>query len=96
MPTQNVNLTPELDSFVKAQVASGYFNDSSEVHRAALAAMAKVEEEREAKLQVLRREVSLGVDDLESGRFVEVSSEDDHRAFFDGIRAKAAEASGNS
>ena len=38
MPTQNVNLTPELDRFVKEAVARGEFNNASEVHRAALAA----------------------------------------------------------
>lgn len=70
MPTQNVNLTPELDSFVKSQVESGYFNNASEVHRAALAAMAKAEEERRERLELLRKEIQIGLDDLESGRFI--------------------------
>ena len=51
MPTQNVNLTPELEQFVKSQVNGGYFKNVSEVHRAALAEMAKCQEERELKLE---------------------------------------------
>lgn len=58
MPTQNVNLTPVLEDFVKTQVALGHFNNASEVHRAALAAMARQEEERQLHLELLRRETS--------------------------------------
>ena len=68
MPTQNVNLTPELERFVKGQVAEGRFNSASEVHRAALAAMAREEEERRLRLERLRHEVQKGIDDREAGR----------------------------
>lgn len=73
MPTQNVNLTPELEKFVRAQVASGRFTSASEVHRAALAAMAREEEERTLRLARLRGEIALGLDDLESGRHAEIA-----------------------
>jgi len=73
MPTQNVNLTPELDRFVKKAVKSGAFNNASEVHRAALVAMAREEEERKLRLQRLRREIQLGLD---SGTPVEISNLD--------------------
>ncbi len=36
MPTRNVNLTGELDSFVLANVQSGRYENASEVVRAAL------------------------------------------------------------
>lgn len=61
MPTQNVNLTPELDRFVKETVASGEFNNASEVHRAALAAMARDREERALRLARLRQEIQAGL-----------------------------------
>ncbi len=89
MPTQNVNLTPELDSFVKSQVASGYFNNASEVHRAALAAMAREEEERELRLQRLREEIQKGIDDLDAGRYTSVTTEEEHRALFKELREKS-------
>jgi len=73
MPTQNVNLTPELDRFVKKAVKSGAFNNASEVHRAALVAMAREEEERKLRLQRLRSEIQMGLD---SGDPVEISNLD--------------------
>jgi antitoxin ParD1/3/4 len=62
VPTQNVNLTPELDSFVKRAVKSGEFNNASEVHRAALAAMIREREERTLRLARLRQEIQAGLD----------------------------------
>ncbi|MEO8425511.1 MAG: type II toxin-antitoxin system ParD family antitoxin [Verrucomicrobiota bacterium] len=62
MPTQNVNLTPKLDRFVKNAVKKGEFNNASEVHRAALSAMARELEERELRLARLRQEIQTGLD----------------------------------
>ena len=62
MPTKNVNLTPQLDRFVKEVVDSGEFNNASEVHRAALSAMAREREERIVRLHRLRQEIQLGLD----------------------------------
>ena len=62
MPTQNVNLTPELDRFVKEAIARGEFNNASEVHRAALVAMVREHEERELRLARLRQEIQAGLD----------------------------------
>lgn len=62
MPTQNVNLTPELDRFVKEAVKRGDFNNASEVHRAALAAMARDQEERHLRCERLRQEIQAGLD----------------------------------
>lgn len=73
MPTQNVNLTHELDAFVKHQVNSGDYNNASEVHRAALSAMKKQEEERQLKFELLRLEIQKGVNDIEGGRYTTVN-----------------------
>lgn len=45
-PTRNVALTTELDSYIKAQVASGRFSSSSEVVRSALRLMIERDERR--------------------------------------------------
>ena len=74
MPTSNVNLTSELEQFVKTQVSSGQFNSASEVHCAALAAMSHQKEEREIYLGRLRDEIDLGLNDLETGRCAEFAS----------------------
>ena len=74
MPTQNVNLTATLDAFVKSQVSLGHFNNASEVHRSALAAMARQEDERQLRIMQLHREIQLGIDDAEAGRSAKVTS----------------------
>lgn len=62
MPTQNVNLTPALDRFVKRAVKSGAYNNASEVHRTALTALFREHEERELRLTRLRQEIQAGLD----------------------------------
>lgn len=73
MPTQNVNLTSELERFVKSVVASGQFKSASEVHRAALAEMARSNEERRLRLERLRHEIQKGLDSAAKGRLTEIS-----------------------
>ncbi|HSJ05034.1 MAG: type II toxin-antitoxin system ParD family antitoxin [Verrucomicrobium sp.] len=80
MPTQNVNLTPELDRFVKAEVASGHYNNASEVHRAALAVLAKAQEVRQLKIQRLKIEIQKGLDDSAAGRVIMISGKSELRA----------------
>jgi antitoxin ParD1/3/4 len=60
MPTRNVNLTQELDSFVLTRVESGRFENASEVVRAALRTMEREERLYEAKLQALRTAIDEG------------------------------------
>ncbi|HYW09711.1 MAG TPA: type II toxin-antitoxin system ParD family antitoxin [Longimicrobium sp.] len=63
----NVSLTPELDRYVEEKVKSGRYRSASEVLRESLRAMQQAEEEREARLVALRREVGRGVDELDRG-----------------------------
>jgi antitoxin ParD1/3/4 len=60
MPTRNVNLTPELDSFVLARVKSGRFENASEVVRSALRTLEHEEQVFEAKLTALRTAIDDG------------------------------------
>jgi antitoxin ParD1/3/4 len=60
MPTRNVNLTEELDSFVLAKVKSGRYENSSEVVRAALRTFEREERQYEAELTVLRAAIDAG------------------------------------
>ena len=60
MPTRNVNLTRELDSFVLARVESGRFENASEVVRAALRTLEREERVFEAKLEALRAAIDEG------------------------------------
>jgi len=80
----NVSLTPQLEAMVREQVASGRYNNASEVVRDALRQM----EAKERRLIRLRALLQEGED---SGEPIEWTPER-HRAVFD--RAKAAAARG--
>ena len=66
----NISLTPELEKAVKQKVASGLYNNSSEVIREALRLSLKLEQENEW----LKREAALGYAQLEAGDVTRVSS----------------------
>lgn len=60
MPTRNVNLTDDLESFVLEKVESGRYENASEVVRAALRALERDEQQFEAKLAALRTAIDEG------------------------------------
>ena len=60
MPTRNVNLTDELDSFVLEKIESGRYDNASEVVRAALRTLEREERQIEAKLAALRPAIDEG------------------------------------
>jgi putative addiction module CopG family antidote len=70
MPTQNVNLTPELEGFGKSEVATGHFNNASEVHRAALSALKQRTLEKELRMERLKIDVQKGLNNFEDGRML--------------------------
>ena len=65
----NVSLTPELEAMIDSKVGSGKYNSASEVVREGLRLLQQRDEMHEAKLNALRAEIQLGIDDLEAGRF---------------------------
>lgn len=79
MATRNINLTDALDRFVAEQVESGQFQNASEVVRAGLRALQAEQAERAAKIAALNAAIQEGLDDIATGRFVEV---DDIDAYF--------------
>jgi antitoxin ParD1/3/4 len=74
----HVSLTDQLEKMVKAKVASGLYNNASEVIRESLRFMETHEEWiYQIKLEKLRSEVSKGLDQLDLGESV------DGRSFFE-------------
>jgi antitoxin ParD1/3/4 len=61
MPTRNVSLTDELDSYVEQSVQSGHFDNASEVIRAAIRELKQSEEEDKAKVEALRVAIAEGL-----------------------------------
>jgi antitoxin ParD1/3/4 len=73
MATRNIVLTDHFDQVVNDLVASGRFQNASEVLRAGLRLLEERVAEENAKLEALRHATSLGIMDLEQGRFIEVA-----------------------
>lgn len=63
----NVSLTPQLEELIKKKVETGLYNSASEVVREALRLIEEQERLREIKLEELRREVHLGLEQLDRG-----------------------------
>lgn len=61
------------DGFIESQIASGRFNNASEVVRAAL----RLLENEEAKLAELRALIAEGDADIAAGRYITYESADD-------------------
>ena len=62
MPTRNVSLTDELDSYVEQSVQSGHYESASEVIRAAIRELKQSELEDKAKVEGLRAAIQEGFD----------------------------------
>jgi putative addiction module antidote protein, CC2985 family len=74
MPTRNVVLTDRQAKFVEKMVASGRYQNASEVMREGLRLVEQQEAENAAKLKALREAVQLGIDDIEAGRGIPFDS----------------------
>jgi antitoxin ParD1/3/4 len=64
----NVSLTPHLEEYVRNKVESGLYNSSSEVVREALRLMEERDRLREIRLEELRKEIQVGIDQADRGQ----------------------------
>lgn len=67
----NVSLTPELDKFVAAKVASGRYTSASEVVREALRLLEEHERTRSAQSAAFNREIRARLASLDRGELVD-------------------------
>ena len=65
--SMNISLTPELEGLVEERVRSGLYASASEVVREALRLLQQREQDREAKLTDLRRELAPALAEFERG-----------------------------
>lgn len=63
----NVNLTPQLEDLIRRKVESGLYNSASEVVREALRLLEEQDRIRAVRLQGLRREIQIGLAELDRG-----------------------------
>ena len=69
----NVSLTPQLEKLVNERVRSGMYSSASEVIREALRLWNEQEELRRRKLEDLRKEIHIGLDQAKRGEVAPLS-----------------------
>ena len=74
----NVSLTPELEDFINGKVRTGMYHSASEVVREGLRMLKEQDEIRQLRLDQLRREVDIGLDQLERGEYTEYDATNIH------------------
>jgi antitoxin ParD1/3/4 len=67
----NVSLTRELEHFVNQKVTSGLYHSASEVVREGLRLLKEKEDLKKLRLDELRREIAIGVEQLDRGEYEE-------------------------
>lgn len=79
----DISLTPKLEEMIREKVASGFYDDASDVVREALRLLAARDESLAQTRLSLLEAIEVGEADLAAGRFSVIEAEDDIRAFFD-------------
>jgi len=77
MPTRNVVITDHQATMIERLVASGRYQNASEVLRDGLRLIETREAEDAARLQAFRDAVAVGIRDIEEGRYIRFDSADD-------------------
>lgn len=88
MPTQNVNLQEHHTNFIRERIATGRFQNASEVVRAGLRLLEQQEAENELKLKALREAIDIGFKAIDEGDYIRLESREDIRAFMDSFRTE--------
>jgi antitoxin ParD1/3/4 len=71
----NISLTPELERFVNQKVESGKYQTASEVVRDGLRLLLEREELHHKKLEDLRRDIAVGLDQADQGKVAPFNEE---------------------
>jgi len=82
----NVSLTRDLEELVNEEIKSGQYKSASEVVREGL----RLVRLRREKIAALRREIQIGVDEIERGEYVEYTSVEELFADVEAAVAKRA------
>ena len=73
----NVSLTKELENFIGELVASGMYFSASEVVRDGLRLLKEQEALKKMRVEELRAEIMLGIEDLKTGNSMSFTSEEE-------------------
>jgi antitoxin ParD1/3/4 len=81
-----LSLSPEIEHLVEQQIASGKYHTTDEVLAEALRALT----ERDAEIADLRRELQIGIDELDRGEFEEFDESNIHE-LAEGVKKRGRE-----
>jgi antitoxin ParD1/3/4 len=90
MPKRNVELTAHFDRFVDRQVASGRYEDVSDVMRAGLRLLEPSSRQEEEKLAILRDLAAEAFDAIDHGGGIAIEGEEALAELVAGIGRRAA------
>ena len=76
MPTRNISLTADQDSFVEKLVEAGEYQNASEAVRDALRVLQQRRREDALKLKALHMQIKAGADAFKRGEFTEIDETD--------------------
>jgi antitoxin ParD1/3/4 len=88
MPTRNVVLTKRQEELIETLVASGRYQNASEVLRDGLRLVEQREAEQAGKLKALREAARIGVDALDRGEFKEFENIEELQAYLNDLSEK--------
>jgi antitoxin ParD1/3/4 len=88
MATRNVVLTSHQEQFIQDLVESGHYQNASEVMREGLRLLEQRIAEDTAKIQALGQATSIGIMEIEQGRFTQLD-EGDLGQFLDDLSLEA-------
>ena len=69
--TLNISLTPQLERFINARVASGRYQSASEVVREGLRLLQERDERRQEALEELRQFITVGLEEARRGELLD-------------------------
>jgi antitoxin ParD1/3/4 len=71
----NISLTPELEQFIANKVQSGLYQTASEVVREGLRLLRESDDIHRARLEELKKEIAIGLDQAKQGKTVPFTEE---------------------
>jgi antitoxin ParD1/3/4 len=94
MPTRNVVITDHQAELIDRLVASGRYQNASEVLRAGLRLVEREDGEYGARLAALRAAVQAGIDAIEAGDYIDFETPEEMRRHLRRIADQAIERAG--
>ena len=88
MPTRNISLSDQFETFIASSIEEGRYGNASEVVREGLRLLQQREAEDKAKIEWLRSAVQEGVDAMERGDYIVLDTDQDIDAMMNDLRSK--------